>query len=300
VLDFGIAKLIDVVVEEAVVRGQTITTIGQLIGTPSYMSPEQLQGLREVDARSDVYAMGVILYQMLVGDLPIRGDSIPDIFLKVMTTDPAPVQSLRNDISEELAAVVHRALGREADTRYADGSAMAEALWPFASTWVIGSTPTASDVVVHAVRADGSQPSASSGMSAPVVMETSPKAVADSLSASIRSTPLPRRTTALAAIFGSMIVVGAVAFWHPWSGSSPHAATDAATTVTRTELLSPRDVSALEISPPETTTPDVVPVEHDVQTTPVDAAVDVVRDVYRRVPRDVRPQPSEPLMLQTQ
>lgn len=169
VLDFGIAKLDRSLLGDAP-DGATMTRTGQVIGTPSYMAPEQLQGAREVDARADVYALGVILYQMLAGDLPVKGESVPDIFLKVMTTEPAPVRSARPAVPAALEAIVHRALRREADARFTDCTEFAAALAPFAAQWVVGSAATATDVVMPVANAVGGPLSSPSGLSDPVVV----------------------------------------------------------------------------------------------------------------------------------
>jgi len=110
-VDFGIALL----------RGARRLTFGHLsneVGTPDYMAPEQVQGERG-DARTDVYALGVILYEMLTGEVPFQGDS-PLAVMGQRVTSPAPlVRSLRRDVPPALEAVVYKALRRDPDERYA-------------------------------------------------------------------------------------------------------------------------------------------------------------------------------------
>ncbi len=142
VLDFGIAKLLGVDADGGAPDPQ-LTKTGQIIGTPLYMSPEQLQGSREVTAATDVYAVGVILYQMLTGEVPYPGETVPDIYLKVMTTTAPGVRERRSDLTPEFSAVIEKAMVKDVSARYPDGLALAEALAPFAGQWVPGSAKTA-------------------------------------------------------------------------------------------------------------------------------------------------------------
>jgi eukaryotic-like serine/threonine-protein kinase len=106
VLDFGIAKLTE--------RGPgaaTLTQTGVVMGTPAYMSPEQASGAK-VDARADVYALGIILYEMLVGRPPFVGDVVTQVLLAHVTTMPAPPRTLRPDLPVDLEALVLRCLAK--------------------------------------------------------------------------------------------------------------------------------------------------------------------------------------------
>jgi serine/threonine protein kinase len=129
-VDFGISKVR--ASEEG--RGAHLTRTNSALGTPLYMSPEQARSPRDVDHRTDLYSVGAILYEMLSGRTPYTAESgeYTEILFKLFTTEPEPLSRIRPDVPEGLAAVVHRALQRDLDARFASASDMAEALAPYA------------------------------------------------------------------------------------------------------------------------------------------------------------------------
>lgn len=115
------------------------TMNGVVLGTPTYMSPEQALGdLACVDERSDVYALGAVLYEVLTGQPPFTGESLREVLLKVQTECPVPPRRLEHRIPRELAAICERALSREPEDRFASAKDMAEALQSFVSGRVFG------------------------------------------------------------------------------------------------------------------------------------------------------------------
>jgi hypothetical protein len=122
VLDFGIAKLSGEV-DPGVVRTQT----GAFLGTPTYMSPEQCRG-GSVDARSDVYALGIIVYEMLCGQPPFVSPGFGEVMSMHLTAAPAPPRLHNADIPEALEALILRAIAKEPERRFASMAELQEAL----------------------------------------------------------------------------------------------------------------------------------------------------------------------------
>jgi eukaryotic-like serine/threonine-protein kinase len=125
VLDFGVAKLRDA--ESSPLH----TRSGALIGTPAYMPPEQVRGAKLIDSRADVYALGVILYELLTGNRPHPGNTHHEVFYHLVTEPPVPLESLRPNLPAALCDIVHRALALEPADRFADAASFRSALMPF-------------------------------------------------------------------------------------------------------------------------------------------------------------------------
>lgn len=118
ITDFGIARLTDT----------SRTKTGIVLGTPSFMSPEQLEG-RSLDGRSDQFALGVSLYQLLTGQLPFRAESMPRLMQKIATEPHTPIRTLRPELPEGIDAIIDRALAKNADDRYPTCGEMAADLY---------------------------------------------------------------------------------------------------------------------------------------------------------------------------
>jgi len=121
ILDFGIAKLtekkIEVVDAEAATAIYTRTTPGMIIGTAAYMSPEQARGL-SVDARSDIFSFGLVLYEMLSGKRAFAGENAMDVITSILQKEPVPLSRLMPDVPHEIERIVGKALRKDCDERY--------------------------------------------------------------------------------------------------------------------------------------------------------------------------------------
>ena len=134
VTDFGIAK--------AAFAGSDLTTTGNLLGTAKYLAPEQVQE-GGVDARSDLYAVGVVLYELLTGRPPFEAETHIATATMRLTTDPPPLRSLRPDLAPEVEEVVMKALARDPDERFQSADEFAAALDRAAGTAVAEAPPRA-------------------------------------------------------------------------------------------------------------------------------------------------------------
>jgi serine/threonine protein kinase len=112
VTDFGIAKAL------SDIGSGTLTGTGVAIGTPAYMSPEQAAGDREIDARSDLYSLGVVAYEMLTGEVPFKAPTVAGILLKQVTQPVPSIVEGRPDCPEDLASTVLRCLDKEPENRW--------------------------------------------------------------------------------------------------------------------------------------------------------------------------------------
>ena len=114
VTDFGIARITD----------SSKTKTGLVLGTPSFMSPEQLAG-KKVDGRSDLYSLGVMMFQMLAGVLPFRGESMAELMYKIANEEAPDIRIIRSELSESLANLVALSVSKRPETRYQDGDQFA-------------------------------------------------------------------------------------------------------------------------------------------------------------------------------
>jgi serine/threonine-protein kinase len=127
VLDFGISKVIGGAVDN-------LTKTTAAMGSALYMSPEQMQQTRAVDHRTDIYALGIALYELLAGKQPYYADTLPQLCAEILTGTPTPIRTIRPEISEELAQVMEKAYARDKGQRHQSIADLVIALAPFAPT----------------------------------------------------------------------------------------------------------------------------------------------------------------------
>ena len=165
VLDFGISK--------SAVAGAATKT-GDVMGSPAYMSPEQMASSKNVDARADLWAMGVILYQAVSGELPFEGDTLPALCMSVMSAQPTPIATVCQGVDPGFAMVIMRCLEKTPDARYRDVGELAAALAPFGPPTAAASATR----IARVLRRTAAAPAVSSAGVAPTLMSTSDALVA--------------------------------------------------------------------------------------------------------------------------
>ncbi|HWA72667.1 MAG TPA: serine/threonine-protein kinase [Polyangiaceae bacterium] len=126
VLDFGISKRL-------AAEGRSYTLQGQSLGSPHYMAPEQMSSPDKVDARADVWSLGVVLFELLTNQVPFAGETLPVACVKVLCDEPISLRSLRPDVPADVETVVRRCLQKHPEERFPSVKELAEALAPFAS-----------------------------------------------------------------------------------------------------------------------------------------------------------------------
>jgi serine/threonine-protein kinase len=151
VLDFGISKVTRVDDSSSLVH---LTNTTGLLGSPFYMSPEQLMAPYAVDRRTDIWALGIIVHELLTGSVPFPGTTLPEVTIRIHTGPPVPLRQARPDAPEGLQSVVARCLEKDREKRYANVGELALALLPFGSRRAIAWVDRIGDIV----HASGSGP----------------------------------------------------------------------------------------------------------------------------------------------
>jgi eukaryotic-like serine/threonine-protein kinase len=132
-LDFGISKAAATWTDAE----PSLTNTNAIIGSPNYMSPEQLRSSRDVDERSDVWALGVTLYELLGARHPFACGTLPEVCAAILKDEPGSLCTLRDEISPALDAVIRRCLEKDADKRWANVAELAIALRPFGPLGIV-------------------------------------------------------------------------------------------------------------------------------------------------------------------
>jgi serine/threonine protein kinase len=146
VLDFGISKTTSVFTQTL---SPELTTVNASVGTPQYMSPEQARDAGKVDARTDVWALGTILFELLTARPAFYGDDLPAIVMMIATEEPPELDALRQDVPVALAAVVRRCFKKNRDERFTNVAELARALEPFAPVEARGSVARVARILGH-------------------------------------------------------------------------------------------------------------------------------------------------------
>jgi hypothetical protein len=196
IIDFGISKFQNVGGDEAKTR------TGMIIGTPLYMSPEQARGLSEADSRTDLYAVGVILYEAVTGRVPFTGASPTDLLFQIALSTPPPIPSLVNDVDTAFCSIVEKAMARDPGHRFQTGAEFIAALDAWAQRGVGVTGPVALPTQVLPGRHVGGP----TGMMSPFA--STPAPMGGTPWASSQSVPMPpnRRAGLVFALVGTGVV----------------------------------------------------------------------------------------------
>lgn len=229
-MDFGISKFID--------RAGVATGNGVIMGTPEYMAPEQVSGAANADARTDIWAIGAVLYKALTGVEPFRGEGVVAVLLAITGEEPPPIESQVRGLPPGLAAVIHRCLAKRPDDRYQSARDLSEALRPFEAARRPGPLREPEDgLIPHALLPTGLHPTLPAG--AVAVPEL------------LVPAPVPARGPRWLALAVLLGVCGAAAWW--WTGTRAAAPAEVVGTVVAEARADPREVAGVadtKLGPP--------------------------------------------------
>jgi serine/threonine-protein kinase len=230
VLDFGISKI--ATMDDAT----SITGSASTMGSPAYMSPEQVRSTKAVDARTDIWSVGVILYELLSGARPFEGDSAGATYAAILERPLVPIRELRTDVPENLELVINRCLQRRPELRYRTVAALAAALAPFCPSGAQEATR------IRAVLGDTSDHA--------VALTTADTA---STASDTAAPTAKRRHTSGAALLAlavaSVASLVVVARWQASSGSAPAATTSPPSPASELVAASPPAATASQPPP---------------------------------------------------
>jgi serine/threonine protein kinase len=265
VLDFGISKLVSTSSQSE----NAMTRTSTMMGSPLYMSPEQMTSVKDVDGRSDIWALGVILFEFVTGSPPFMGDTLPQVCAMVLQRADPPASSLRAGLPPELDAIIHRCLAKNPDDRFQNVAELAIALQAMAGRHgrtsierilqlTSGAEPPPASTIVFGRDAGASYATGASAPRTGSAAALTPSPAPAPLPATVanwsdtNSTPFKRRRAWLALPLLGVPALGVMA-WSlmptPPQGAAPAEASPQSATAA-TETLPPRAAVAEASAPP--------------------------------------------------
>jgi serine/threonine-protein kinase len=289
ILDFGIAKLRADPLASS--DGNDLTRSGSVLGSPLYMSPEQATGSRKLDGRSDIWSLGVVMYEALAGVTPHNDGALGAVILAICSVPARPIRERVPEVPEEVAALVHKALALEPSQRFASAAEMQTAigkLLPGGATIhesVLGAIPEEHPVETRADPSEGVSVSAGT----PMAQTTVDAVTYGSSAAKKASSAARRRTSRPLALVGAVVVLaaGVVLFRNGADAPSPDAESSASAPAAGTAEKAPP--SPITPSPPVGVVAPAPSFANPVSTPVLSARPEPV--VVRKA-RPPRPQPS--------
>ena len=203
VLDFGISKISAGNDED---EGMALTKTSTVLGSPLYMSPEQIQSARRADVRSDIWSLGAVLYEMLAGTVPFNAATFSDLVLMVNMREPPALSSVRPDVPPELEAALLRCLEKKPENRFQNVADLAWALVPFGPPYAQVSAERAARTLQAAGISSGGPQSLRSAATGPLVAGS-----LTAMSASSAVTPAPSGRGKVIALVAAVLALGGVA-----------------------------------------------------------------------------------------
>ena len=287
VLDFGISKMADLTAGSAM----SVTKTGSAMGSPLYMSPEQMRSAKDVDVQTDIWAMGVILFELLAGRPPFVSESLPELALQVVTEPAPPLRSFRPDAPAGIENVIFRCLEKDRRARYRNLAELGFALLPFAPA----RAKALVDRIAGIIQSAGLSASAPDLPPSPTPIGGSP--LTPGTAAAVGRTvglPVRRRIAVLGTVgvFGAGLVVGVMAWTARPVAVSPVAAAPgsavettgsawAAVSLTPALRAAPSDAPTVDAALPPAVIPAAPPAEGRLKSRPQESALPASRSPSR-------------------
>ncbi len=258
-IDFGISKF------QPLSGGEMkMTRTGTVMGTPYYMSPEQASGSREADHRSDLYAMGVILYEAVTGRVPFDAPTFNQLLFQIVLSEPPPAEQVVPDLNPGFASIITKAMARDADHRFQSAKQFSEALRTWLASGASVSVPPPADVNPLLPRSNqGSSPAfaptpmpgerasmSALGASSAGPGTSAPNTVAAWATAPSERIPTSKAPVIVLAVLGFLVLAGGAFGAYRWLGhKAPDTPTDVASTAISSQPTSPVESAPIPVIP---------------------------------------------------